>query len=164
MHVHIHTFKATKDISAGQEIFVRYGTALWFRCKNIRYSVVDYATTMWRPDLNPLPCRQSVAPTVGADGRHIFTVNGAIPSGTVVEISLCVQIWASVVDQFPYLGDFVIIGETENEYTGCQQTFATSRPHTACVFVDQGEGNIGESAERVLHFIHPLTLCQCPNP
>ena len=114
-HEHINTFKATKDIAAGQEIFIRYGSAEWFEKKNIPYFDVDYATTMWRPELNPLPCRQSVAPTVGADGRHIFTVNGAIPSGTVVEISLCLEVSVTVVDQFPYLWDFVLIGETENE-------------------------------------------------
>ena len=119
---------------------------------------------MWRPDLNPLPCRQNFAWAVGADGRYIFTVIGAIPSGTVLEMSLCVEISVTVVDQFPYLWDFVLTGETENKCTGCQQTSASSRPHTACVFVDQGEGNIGERAEQVLHFIYPITLFQCPNP
>ena len=68
MHAHMHnrytctqnTFKATKDIAAGQEIFVRYGSAKWFENKNIPYVDVDYASTMWRPDLHPLPCRQNV--------------------------------------------------------------------------------------------------------
>ena len=113
MHPSIH-FKATKDIAAGQEIFIRYGSPQWFQCKNIPYSVVDYATTMWRPELNPLPCRQSMTITVGADGRKVFTVVRDIPSGTVLEISLCVEIWVTAVDQFPYLWDFVLTGEMGN--------------------------------------------------
>ena len=164
INVHINTFKATKGIAAGQEFFVRYGGADWFEGRNISYADVDYTSTMWRPDLHPLPCRQEVAPIAGTDGRHSFTVVKAIPSGTVLEISLCVEVSVIVVDQFPYLWDFVLTGEMGNGYTGSQQTFAASRAHTACVFVDQGEGTVGESAERVLHFIHPLTLCQCPNP
>ena len=126
VYVHINTFKATKDIAAGQEIFVRYGDAQWFECKNIPYADIDYATTMWRPDLQPLPCRHKVARTTGADGRHSFTVVGDIPSGTVLEISLCVEVSVIVVDQFPYLWDFVLTGETENERVyWFQQTFAS---------------------------------------
>ena len=152
MCVCIHTFKATKDIAAGQEIFIRYGTAQWFQSKKIPYSVVDYATTLWRPELHPLSCRQNIAPSVGPDGRYIFTVMGFIQSGTVLEISLCVETWATVVDQFPYLWDFVLIGETEKENTGCQQTNASSCAHTpCCVFVDKVQG-------KVLHFIYSLTL------
>ena len=153
IHVHINSFKATKDIAAGQEILVQYGSVNWFLLKNIPYADVDYASTMWRPDLHPLPCRQRVAPIAGADGRHCYAVAvDTIPSGTVVEISLCLAVSAIVIDQFPYLWDFVLIGETENEYTGRQQTSASPRAHTACVFVDQDEGNIGERAERVLYF------------
>ena len=114
---------------------------------------------MWRPELNPLPCRESFTLIVGADGRQIFRVIEDIPSGTVLEISLCVEIWVTVVDQFPYLWDFVLTGEIDPEYAGCQHTSASS-----CVFVDQDEGNIGERAKRVLYFIYPLTLSQCPNP
>ena len=132
IHAHINTSKATKDIAAGQEIFVRYGSAKWFGGKNIPYLDVDYASTMWRPDLHPLSCRQDILKDK-ADGRHSFTVVGAIPSGTVVEISLCVEVSVIVVDQFPYLWDFVLTGETESEYTGCQQTSASSCAHTACV-------------------------------
>ena len=116
-------FKATKNIAAGQEIFIGYG-AKWFQSKKVQYADVDYASTMWRPDLHPLPCRQSVDQTTGADGRHSFAVTKAVPSGTVLEISLCVEVSVVVVDQFPYLWDFVITGETENEHTGCQQTSA----------------------------------------
>ena len=123
IHVHINTFKATKDIAAGQEIFNRYGDAEWFESKNLQYVDVDYASTMWRPDLHPLPCpRQSVAHKFGADGRHSFTVTEAVPSGTLLDISLCVEVSVVVVDQFPYVWDFVLTGETENEYTGCQPT------------------------------------------
>ena len=117
-HEHINTFKATKDIAAGQEILVRYGSAKWFEGRNISYVDVDYASTMWRPDLHPLPCRQSVAQTTGADGRHSFAVREAVPSGTVLEVSLCVEVSVIVVDQFPFLWDFVLTGEVENEYTG----------------------------------------------
>ena len=74
---------------------------------------------MWRPDLHPLPCRQNIRIATGADGRHSFAVVGVIPLGTVVEISLCVEVSVVVVYQFPYLWDFVLAGETENEYIGC---------------------------------------------
>ena len=112
---HINPSKATKDIAAGQEIFVRYGSEEWFQCKNIPYADIDYASTMWRPDLEPLPCRQKLAVTTGADGRHIFTVVRAMPSGIVLETSLCVEMSVTVVDQFPYLWDFVLTGNMENE-------------------------------------------------
>ena len=155
-HVHVNTFKATKDIAAGQEIFIRYSSALWFESKNVSYIDVDYASTMWRPDLHPLPCRESVRHTTGADGQHSFAVPKAIQSGTVLETSLCVEVSVVVVDQFPYLWDFVLTGETENEHTGCQPTSASScaHRHTACAFADEGEGegNIREHAKRVLHF------------
>ena len=74
------------------------------------YADNDDASTMWRPDLRPLPCRQTVRHTTGADGRHSFVVHAdSIPPGTVVEISLCVEVSVIVVDQFPVLWDFVII-------------------------------------------------------
>ena len=115
-HVQMNTFKAAKDIAAGQEVFIRYGGAQWFERNNIPRADVDYASTMWRPDLHPLPCRESaVRPTIGADGRLSFIVVGAVPSGTVLEISLCVEVSPFVVDQFPYLWDFVLTGETETE-------------------------------------------------
>ena len=117
---HKNTFKATKDIAAEQEIFVQYGNAKWFEAKKIPDVDVDYASTMWRPDLHRLPCRQSVRHTTGADGRDSFAVLEAVPSGAVLEISLCVEVSANVVDQFPVLWDFVLIGEMENEHTGCQ--------------------------------------------
>ena len=77
-----------------------------------------------------------------------------IPSGAVLDTSLCVEVSLYVVDQFPYLWDFVLTGEMENGYTGCQLTSASSRAHTACAFADQVEADIGERAERVLCFIH----------
>ena len=116
IHVHINTFKATKDIAAGQELFVRYGTAAWFEHKNIPYLDVDYASTMWRPDLHPLPCRQYVARTIDrGDELYSFAAIEAMPSGVVLEVSLCVEVSAVVVDQFPFLRDFVLTGEMENE-------------------------------------------------
>ena len=100
---------------------------------------------MWRPELHPLPCRQNVAHTTGADGQHSFAVREAVPSGTVLEISLCVEVSVIAVDQFPFLRDFVLTGEMENG------------------FADQGETNIEELDKQVLYFIPPLTLFQCPN-
>ena len=110
---HIHTFKATKDIAAGQEILVRYGGAGWFEVKNIPYADVDYASTIWRPDLHPLPCRQNVRQTTGPDGQDSFAVMAdTIPSGTAMDISLCVEVSLNVVDQFPFLWDFVLMDAT----------------------------------------------------
>ena len=125
---------------------------------------VDYASTMWRPDLQPLPCRQNVTQTTGADGRHSFTVVEAVPTGTVLEVSLCLEVSVILVDQFPVLWDVVLTGETENGHTGCQQTSASSCAHTACVFADHSEATFGELNEKVLYFISPVTLFQCPKP
>ena len=113
IHTSVNIFEATKDIAPGQEIFVRYGSVQWFQCKNIPYADIDYATTMWRPDLQPLPCRQAVRQITGADGRHTFAVLASTtPSGTLLEISICVEISLYVVDQFPILWDFVIVDAT----------------------------------------------------
>ena len=99
---------------------VQYGDAKWFEAKNIPYADVDYASTMWRPDLHPLPCRQNVSHTTGADGRHSYAILEALPSGTVLEISLCLEVPVIVVDQFPFLWDFVLTRETENVHAGWQ--------------------------------------------
>ena len=89
---------------------VRYGDASWFGVRNVPYADVDYASTMWRPELHPLPCRKHVHVTTGADGRHSFAVVvGTILPGTVMEISICVEVSVIVVDQFPVLWDFVIM-------------------------------------------------------
>ena len=64
---------------------------------------------MWRPDLKPLPCPHRVAAT-RAGGRHFFAVREAVPSGTVLAISLCVEVSVAVVDQFPVLWDIVMMG------------------------------------------------------
>ena len=118
----ISTIKATKDIAAGQEIFIRYGSMKWFEHRNIPRADADYASTMWRPDLHPLPCRQNVTQTTGADGRHSYAILDAVPSGTVLEISLCLEVSVIVVDQLPFLRDFVLTGERDgsklNEHTG----------------------------------------------
>ena len=45
-------------------------------------------------------------------GRHSFAVLEAVPSGTVVEFSLCLEVSVVAVDQFPYLWDYVLTGET----------------------------------------------------
>ena len=117
---HIHISKATKDIAAGQELFYRYGTAQWFKTKNIPYTKFDYTNTMWRPELQPLPCRKHVIQTIGSDGQRSYAVQDAVPSGTIVEISLCLEVPLVVVDQLPYLWDFVLTGETrENVHAGC---------------------------------------------
>ena len=117
MYAH-NTCKATKDIAAGQEFFFKYGSPQWFKAKNIPYIDVEYASTRWRPDLQPLPCRKSVIQTTGADGRRRYTVHEAVSSGAILEISLCVEVPIVVVDQFPYLWDFVLTRETGNVHAG----------------------------------------------
>ena len=117
--MHVNTFKATKDIASGQEIFVRYGSAKWFESKKLTYTDVDYANTMWRPDLPRLPCRRKVVQITGADGRHTFAVLKNVTSGTFLEISLCLEVSVIAVDQFPFLWDFVLTGDMEYEYIGC---------------------------------------------
>ena len=112
-HSYINIFKAKEDIEAGQEIFYRYGDANWFESKKIPYADVDYASTMWRTDLQPLPCRRDVIQTTGADGRRSYVIREAVPSGTVVEVSLCLEVPIIVVDQFPFLLDYVLSGEAE---------------------------------------------------
>ena len=97
---------------------IRYGGAQWFESKNIPYSDVDYASTMWRPDLHPLPCRQKLRHKTGADGRHSFAVREAVPSGTVLDISLCVAMSLHTVDQSPVLWDFVLTGGMACERVG----------------------------------------------
>ena len=93
---------------------VRYGDVDWFEAKGVPYVHVDYASTMWRPDLRPLPCRVNVHHTTYEDGRHSFAVlDDTIPSGAVLDISLCVKVSVVVVDQFPVLWDFVIFGATK---------------------------------------------------
>ena len=161
MHLYINTFKTTKDIAAGQEIFIRYGDPGWFESKNLHYVDVDYASTMWRPDLQPLPCRQSVDETTGADGRHSFFVREAVPSGTVLEVSLCLEVAVRVIDQFPFLMDFVLTGETKNGHTGCQQTSAYSRAHTACVL----QIKVKRILEKFLRrFLFPFSIHSQPMP
>ena len=116
MYTH-NIFKATKDIAAGQEIFYFYGPQ-WFETRNIPYADVDYASTRWRPDLQPLPCRKDVIQTTGADGRRSYAVREAVPSGAILEISLCLDVPIVVVDQFPYLWDFVLTRETGSVHAG----------------------------------------------
>ena len=117
--MYTHTiFKATKDIAAGQEIFVSYGGLPWFEAKNIPYTDFDYASTRWRPDLQPLPCRKNVIQTILADGRRMYAVHEAVSSGDILEISLCLEVPVVVVDQFPYLWDFVITREKGRVHAG----------------------------------------------
>ena len=115
--MHITILKATKDIAAGQEIFYDYGGPQWLESKNIPYADVDYDSTRWRPELKPLPCRKNVMQTTGADGRCIYAVREAVPAGAVLEISLCLDVPVVVVDQFPFLWDFVLTRETDNVHS-----------------------------------------------
>ena len=109
--------KTRSDTTAMLSCASRYGSAHWFELRNIPYVDVDYGSTKWRPELDPLPCRQRVAQTTGMNGQHSFSAREAIPSGTVLEISLCLEVSVIAVDQFPFLWDFVLTGETENEHT-----------------------------------------------
>ena len=130
---HKNTFKATKDIAAGQELFYRYGSAQWFAQKNLPYADFNYASTKWRPDLQPLPCRQNVIQTIGADGRRSYAVRETVPSGAVLEISLCLEVPLVVVDQLPFFWDFVLTGETENEYNWLPMDWCLpARTHHPC--------------------------------
>ena len=125
----ITSFKAIKDIEAGQEIFIRYSSAHWFEIRSIPFADVDYASTMWRPDLQPLPCRQSVAQSTGADGRHSFFVREAVPSGAVIEVSLSVEVPLDIADHIPSLRDFVLTGEMESEKVLCFLSPLTTSIH-----------------------------------
>ena len=119
MHTH-NIFKAKKDIAVGQEIFYGYGGPKWFEARKVPYAEVDYASTRWRPDLQPLPCRKNVIQTTGADGRRSYVVLEAVPSGAILEISLCLDVPIVVVDQFPFLWDSVLTRETGNVNAGWQ--------------------------------------------
>ena len=109
IHEPINALQAIKNITAGQEILVRYGDVKWFETKSIPYSDFDYANTMWRPDLQPLPCRENLRLGTGADGRHSFSILRKYPAKAVLDISLCMDVSLIVVDQFPVLWDFVLI-------------------------------------------------------
>ena len=124
---HINTFKAIKDIAAGQEILVEYGGADWFKRRNIPYADVDYASTMWRPDLHPLPCRKNVNLATGADGRPTFSVPAMLPADTVMDISPCVKVSIIVVDQF-LLWDFVLMDSTEQMVCAREDTQVCWQP------------------------------------
>ena len=158
IHLHVNTFKATKDIAAGQEIFIRYGDAFWFEGRNLSYIDVDFASTRWRPDLKALPYRRKIAQGIGADGHRRYAVLEPIKPDSILEVSLCVEISLVSVDQFPFLWDFVLTGEMENEHVGYQQTSASSLAYTDCAFADDGEGNIGGHADQVLCFSSLFTL------
>ena len=146
-------FKVTKDIEAGQELFFRYGSAKRLACAD-----VEYASTMWRPDLHPLPYRRKVAQRIGAYGRHSYAVLEDIRPGSILEFSVCVKVSVFVVDQLPFLWDFVLTGEMEYEHTGCPPiAFLFTYTHRL-YFADQGEVNVGERAGQVLYFISPLSL------
>ena len=93
---------------------VRYGGAEWFEAKGVPYVHVDYASTMWRPKLRPLPCRVNLRHTTHEDGRHSFAVlHHTIPVNTVLDMSPCVKVSIIVVDQFPVLWDFVLFSATK---------------------------------------------------
>ena len=115
---------------------------------------------MWRPDLEPLPCRQSITQTIGADGRHNFAVRGAVPSGTILEVSLCVEVSVFVVDQFPFLWDFVLTGGTENAYTSCNRLLPP-RAHTPHVLLQMKVKLISENVV-IRSCISSRTLLQHP--
>ena len=128
IHEQMNTFKATKDIVAGQEILVRYGSVEWFVSKNIPYSDVDYARTMWRPELHPIPCRQDVHIATGADGRHCVSVLAKLPSDAVLDISLCLKVPVVVVDQYPVLWDYVLNGAIAQTVCACKDAQVCCQP------------------------------------
>ena len=89
---------------------------------------------MWRPDLQPLPYRRKVAQRIGADGRYSFVVLEDMMLGSILEISLCLEVSLVVVDQFPFLWDFVLTGETVNEHPDSLPTDFSllTRAHRLC--------------------------------
>ena len=89
---------------------------------------------MWRPDLQPLPRRKNVLQITGADGLRSYAVLDAIPSGTVLEISLCLEVPVSVVDQFPILSDIALTGETGNVHADWLPVDRCLLAHTPPVF------------------------------
>ena len=120
---------------------------------------------MWRPDLHPLPCRQNVNHITGADGRRSFAVREAIPSGTVLEISLCLEVPAIIVDQLPFLRDFVLTGKTENQYILVDDTLLSPLAHIPLFFLQIKWKAISENMLNWLNVAFPqLTLFLCPNP
>ena len=93
------------------------------------------ASTMWRPDLQPLPRRKNVLRITGADGLRGYAVLDAIPAGTVMEISLCLEVPVSVVDQFPILSDIALTGETGNVHAGWLPVDRCLLAHTSPVLL-----------------------------
>ena len=116
MHNKKYISKATKDIAAGQEIFMSYGGANWFEDKNLSYVDVDYASTKWRPELHPLPCPQKVVQRIEVDGTRSYVVPAAISAGTVLEVSICLEVPAILVDEF-FLRDYILTGWSDGEHT-----------------------------------------------
>ena len=154
----IQIAKAATHIEAGQELFVS-------SLGDSPYTAVDYASTMWRPDLQPLPCCQDIEQTTDANGLRSYTALSAIPSDTVLDVSLCLDVPANFVDQFPALRNSTLPGQTQHVHAAHQQASATLRAHIAFVFADpRNEKEIGDPANAVLDFISALTLFQCPNP
>ena len=93
---------------------VSYGDMDWFEAKGVPYVHVDYASTMWRPKLRPLPCRVNIRHTTYEDGRDSFVVlDDTVPVNAILDISPCVKVSIIVIDQFPVLWDFVLFGATE---------------------------------------------------
>ena len=90
---------------------VLYGSAQWFKYKNIPYSDVDYASTIWRSDLHHLPCPKNVDLAARADGHPTFVVQTMVSSRTVLIMSPCVKVSIIVVDQL-LLWDFVLMDQT----------------------------------------------------
>ena len=116
---HIHV-KATRDIKAGEEIFLSYGDSDWFEYNEITYISVDAALTRWRPELTPLPCRQPVIQkNAGSDGDVSFIITRDVSEGTVLETSVCLKVPADAVDTYS-IGDVVLTGHTENMHAAFQ--------------------------------------------
>ena len=154
-----------KDIAAGQEVFVSYGDAEWFEDKNISYIDVDYASAQWRPELHPLPCRQNVVQRKGRDGRLRYIALADISSGTVIEISVCLEMPTIAVDKFS-LWDYALTGLMAHMHAGCHQISKPSRAnYTHLMFSadPREERATGQRPESVLLFTSLLTHFECCN-
>ena len=122
---------------------------------------MDYASTRWRPDLQPLPCDQTVLQQIDSDGRHSYTFPTALQSGTILGTFICTEVPVTVLDQFPVLKDFVLTGQMGKLYTGLanKAALAHTQKNTPLVSLQTPAGNLNG----YLYCISQPTLLQCLN-
>ena len=86
-------------------------------------------------------------------------------AGTVIDVSLCVEISVMVVDQFPYLWDHVLTGETgKKSMLVRQQRLLPPHAHTPSVVLQMEVKEASDMQNRFCIFIFPPSFFQSPNP